>query len=71
VRIPSARVELGIAPAGTPVSDVAFDAVAFLQDGSFSGSVGAEGLSSGTYELWARACLGSDCQGDRTPIRLP
>ncbi len=59
--IPSSRVELGIAPASTPEGQVAFTVQAVLLAGDFSGTIPTDGLSSGSYRAWARACLGDAC----------
>ena len=57
--IPGARVELGVAPAGVPVSEVAFSRSAALTEGAFAAEVAGQG--PGPYRVWARACLGEVC----------
>jgi hypothetical protein len=59
--IPAPRIELGVAPAGTPQGQVPFDAVAELTDGGFSAGLDTADLPPGGYDLWARACLGEIC----------
>ena len=58
-RIPVPEVLLGIAPAGTPESEVTFDATATVGGGSFSGSIAAPG--PGSWDVWVRACFGTNC----------
>jgi hypothetical protein len=59
--IPLRHVSLGIAPAGTPEEEVAFDTEAAITGGAFSGTLDVGSLSPGDYEVWARACLGDAC----------
>ncbi len=59
--IPASRVELGIADAPTPEDEVAFTVEADLAAGDFSGTIPTDGLSPGSYRVWARACLGDAC----------
>lgn len=61
VTVPSPEVVLGVAPQGTPESQVEFIHPASLAEGRFSGTVPLEGLTTGDYEVWARACLGERC----------
>lgn len=58
-RIPSPEALLGVAPAGTPESEVAFETPADVSGGSFSGSISAPG--PGAWDVWARACFGANC----------
>jgi Tol biopolymer transport system component len=57
--VPVHSVALGIAPAGTPEADVDFDTAASLTNGTFSGTLA--GVAPGSYDVWARACLGAAC----------
>jgi Tol biopolymer transport system component len=57
--IPVHSVSLGIAPTGTPEANVSFNTPANLASGSFSGTLPP--TPPGTYDVWARACLGSSC----------
>lgn len=68
--VPVRSVALGIAPAGTPADQVTFTVAAVLAGGSFSGSVPTTGLSEGTYDVWARACLGTVCGAASTAVAL-
>lgn len=61
--IPVPSVGLGIAEAGTPQEDVAFDVYADLSSGSFSGTLAASARPAGQYDVWARGCLGEECGG--------
>lgn len=66
VPIVAPKVELGIAPAGTPLSKVPMSEEAVLNpDGSFRGSLSADGLSSGEYTVVASACYGQETCGRR------
>ncbi len=58
--IPVHTVSLGIAPAGTQEAEVGFDTTATLANGNFSGILDGR-RSSGDYDVWARACLGTVC----------
>lgn len=62
--VPEETVQLGIAPAGTPVSDVPLTSAATLgaEGSSFSGSLGAPG-KPGDYVVVARACYVPDVCG--------
>jgi Tol biopolymer transport system component len=55
------RVLLGIAPAGAPEHEVAFDTEATIVAGSFSGTVEPSPGVSGNSEIWGRACIGQAC----------
>lgn len=68
--LPSTRVRLGIAPAGTPEDLVRFDTAATLANGVFDGDLGVSSLPTGDYEVWARACLGDTCGAASTRIVL-
>jgi Tol biopolymer transport system component len=50
-------VSLGVAPAGTPESQVVFNTPTALTDGNFLGTVAL----ADDYSVWARACLGVIC----------
>jgi len=68
--IPRAAVTLGLAPAGSSQDDVSFDVDADLEQGRFTGSVPTSGLTAGTYDLWAKACLGESCGERRTSVQV-
>ena len=59
--LPVHSVSLGIAPVGTPESQVVFNTPATLAAGNFSGTLDVSSLSSGNYDGWTRACLGATC----------
>ncbi|HZD18722.1 MAG TPA: hypothetical protein VE669_11325, partial [Actinomycetota bacterium] len=57
--VPQGTVALGVAPAGSPASQVTFgDPIVVGPDGGFSGSVGSIPDGSAVY---AKACFGTDC----------
>jgi hypothetical protein len=64
--VPVHSVALGIAPAGTPEAQVAFDTSASLTDGNFSATFPA--VVAGDYDVWARACLGAACGSASVPV---
>jgi hypothetical protein len=67
--VPSTSVRLGIAPAGTNPDNVNFSKAATVNDsGSFTGSLDAPG--PGSYEVFAKACFGSNCAVRSVPITL-
>ena len=67
--IPSGGVRLGIAPAGTNPDNVTFNTAATVSDnGSFTGSIAAPG--PGSYEVFAKACFGSNCGVKSVPITI-
>jgi hypothetical protein len=68
--VPDREVALGIAPAGTDPSAVAFDTPAGLDGGAFTGSVDVSGLEPGEYEVFARACFAGNCAVSRTPVTV-
>lgn len=75
VRLPSlelspSSVELGIAPAGTPQGEVSFSTPATLNGGDFTGVLDTAGFSSGTYDVWARACVGARCGSASTRVQV-
>ncbi|MFN2543880.1 MAG: hypothetical protein ABR600_04805 [Actinomycetota bacterium] len=60
-QVPLKSVRLGIAPSGTPDDAVSFSADASVgSNGAFSGTLQAPG--SGSYDVFARACFGTNCQ---------
>jgi hypothetical protein len=61
--------EVGLAPAGTSPDDVPF-ASASLADGAFTAALSTDGLAAGSYDVWARACLGSACGLRRTAVSI-
>ena len=65
--IPVHSVSLGVAPVGTPEANVGFNTPATLANGNFSGTLPP--LAAGTYDVWARACLGGTC-GKATSVPL-
>lgn len=56
------EVALGVAPTGTDPAAVDFSTPATLgaNDG-FSGTVSTAGFAAGTYDVFARACFGTNC----------
>lgn len=58
-QVPGTTVELGIAPVGTPAEFVDFTTQASVSNGSFAGTLTAPG--TGQYDVYARACFGSNC----------
>lgn len=70
VAVPAPAVSLGIAPAGTPEGDVDFSGGAALVDGTFSGTVDGSSLPAGSYDVWARACLGEVCGASSRQVAL-
>lgn len=57
----SPTVKLGIAPAGTAAEQINFTTPASLSAGFFQGALNTCALSTGNYDVWAQACLGSVC----------
>ena len=57
--LPARRVEVGVAPVGTPESGVVFEAAA-LGGGTFTADLVTVPPGSA---VWARACLGASCGG--------
>ena len=69
--VPQKQVSLGVAPAGTPPDQVAFTEPAALDEGdAFSGSVDTSGLGPGAYEVFVRACFGSNCDVATVPLTI-
>jgi hypothetical protein len=69
--IPTGRVLLGIAPAGTDPSQVQFTSIATLaSDGSFTGNLSTSGLAPGSYDVFARACFGTNCGASSVTVAL-
>ncbi len=68
--LPRAKVELGIASAGTREESVVFDVEAGVVASTFSGTLDMSSLPPGAYETWARACLGDVC-GPASRITVP
>lgn len=66
--VPGTTVQLGIAPAGTPVGAVAFSTLASVSGGSFSGALAKPG--SGSYDVWAKACFGTNCGTSKTTLTI-
>lgn len=58
--IPAPTVSLGLAPAGTPGSEVAFEHASTQTGGAFTGTIPAS-TAPGSHDVWARACLGEVC----------
>lgn len=56
-----AGVAIGIAPVGTLQEQVVFGTQAALVDGRFDELLDGAGLPSGSYEVWARACVNDVC----------
>jgi hypothetical protein len=59
VVIPTHSVLLGIAPSGTPESQVAISTPATVTNGNFSGNLPP--VPAGSYKVWAKACLDNAC----------
>jgi plastocyanin len=57
--VPTRTVRLGIVPAGAAPQFPTPGTVA--TDGSFSGALSTAGLPAGSYDVWARACFGTNC----------
>lgn len=68
--IPTPRVSLGIAPAGTSEGDIDYDTQADLNEGRFEGAIDVSGLAPGTYDVWAEACLLDACGAASTPVTV-
>lgn len=66
--IPGPEVMLGIVPAGEPAAFTTPGTIA--EDGSFAGSLSTGGLAPGEYDVWARACFGSNCDTGVTGVTL-
>lgn len=66
--IPVSEVRLALAPAGS--EPTGYGPKLAPSSGSFSGSVSAEDLPPGVYELWARACVGAACDVRSTNVTL-
>ena len=66
--IPVRSVTLGIAPSGTPQAGVVFNTPATLTNGNFSGSLPP--TAAGNYDVWAQACLGSNCSATSVPLNV-
>ena len=67
-QVASAKVELGIVPAGAVPVYTTQGTVG--DDGSFAGSVSTAGLASGAYDVVARACFGTNCAASSVPVTL-
>lgn len=69
-RVPTRQVLLGIAPPGTPQAAVPFETPATVgADGSsFSGSVSAPG--PGSWDVWVKACFGTNCGQKKVTLNL-
>jgi Tol biopolymer transport system component len=60
--VPTRSLALGIAPAGTPVDQVAFvDRSDALAGDDFASDLDVSALAPGDYDVWAQACLGNTC----------
>lgn len=71
--IPAPGVKLGIAPAGTPESQVSLNTTAAIDraTGAFNGSIDASGLAPGSYVVVARACYGTgNCGTASTSVSI-
>lgn len=68
--VPVSTLRLGIAPAGTGEKDVVYGPPVVRVDGSFSETMTVSGKPPGTYEVWARACLGQVCRSASVPVTL-
>ncbi len=67
--IPIHQVTAGIAPPSTPESEVQFNVVAGTADAAYYAPLGAP--APGTWDLWARACLGTQCAASSTSVEIP
>jgi len=67
-RVPTRTVSMGIVPAGAPAQFTA--AGTANADGSISGSLSTAGLGAGSYDVWVRACFGTNCGTGRTTVTL-
>jgi hypothetical protein len=56
-----ALVTVGFAPKGTPADQVAFEHETIISRGNFWGTIDAPEMPAGSYDVWARACLGTVC----------
>jgi hypothetical protein len=70
VTIPIHSVSLGIAPGGAAESQVPFDTPASLTSGNFAGTLHTCALVSGSYDVWAKVCLGDTCRASSVPFQL-
>ena len=62
------EVLVGIVPAGEAAI---FDQAAEVaEDGSFTASLDVSGLAPGSYDIWARACFGTNCATRSTTVTL-
>ncbi len=68
--MPMKTVSLGVAPAGTPAGDVAFDTDAVIAGGRFDGTIRTGGLGGGPHRIWVRTCFGSTCSARSRPLTL-
>lgn len=68
--LPGPTVRLGIAPAGTPFDEVEMIMPAAIANETFSGSLSLAGLSSGRYDVWGEACVGSTCGASSTEVTV-
>lgn len=69
--ITAPRVEVGLAMAGTPPSEVTFDHPVQLTAGLFSTTIPIPaGAAPGPWRVWARACLGSSCEPSSIPAGI-
>ena len=67
-RVAERTVALDLVPAG---GSPAFDEVAALAaDDRFEASLDVSGLAAGAYELWARACFGTNCATRSVAVTL-
>lgn len=71
--VPGPTVKLGIAPAGTPESQVPLDTTAAVDaaTGNFDGAINTSGLAPGSYVVVARACYGTgNCGTASTTVTI-
>lgn len=69
--IPGKQVMLGIAPAGTNPVFVDFATAATVaDDGTFVGDLDVAGLSSGSYDVFAKACFADNCGLRIAPVTI-
>lgn len=69
--VPGAKVQLGIAEAGTPESLVPLTTSGTVSGGDFTGALNVSGLAAGDYVVVAKACYSEgDCSLSSTTITI-
>jgi hypothetical protein len=67
-RVPARTVTFGIVPAGSPAQFTQAGTVS--GDGSLQGTLSTAGLAAGSYDVWAKACFGTNCGTSSTTITI-